>query len=620
MKSLKEIIIQMKKINQILIALSLVFVFSCDTEDLLMEEAVSNQTADSFFSTPAGFEDLSKSIYPLLRVIIEQRELVLNGTDLFAGSSSWDQSTNALLNNRIDTYGSELTDGAGAISDLWTVLYKQINRSNILISRANDVIDGDATLIATRVAEAKFMRSLCLFWAVQQWGDVPMPLAETTAANKEVTRVASSEIYAQLITDLTAAETALPSTASDYGRATKSAAQHLLARVYLTRGWNFDGKLGGTTADFTQALSYADKVIASHPLVTNYADLWPKRSEDPTNQTFGPGDQDAKNSEVVFAVQYSDQAITNALQTDAGAVVNGDGGNNLHGLFGGGVDDVPGSPGRTSDYNRVLGVHHTTPAIYRLFDPINDTRYHHNFVEKVYAVVDNAGFVPAEGVTPIDIKSGDVVLEFRDWNSPAATADKGKDVGGTKDYAVINHDEYGIVDESNFHGQDKTPMMWKFWEPGIAYGNGFGEFDAVVMRSAEAYLIAAEAIVKGATGGALGGASDYYNKTVDRAVGGASVAANQAADPVGTALTTASYRATGTVTIDMILNERARELMGEGLRWYDLKRTEKLIERAKAMNPWIKGSNTIQSYHLLRPIPLTESDLSSNEITQNTGY
>ena len=50
-------------------------------------------------------------------------------------------------------------------------------------------------------------------------------------------------------------------------------------------------------------------------------------------------------------------------------------------------------------------------------------------------------------------------------------------------------------------------MMWKFWEPGIAYGNGFGEFDAVVMRSAEAYLIAAEAIVKGGTGGALGGAS-----------------------------------------------------------------------------------------------------------------
>ena len=81
MKSLKEINIQMKKINQILIVLSLLFVFSCDTEDILTEEAISNQTADSFFSTPAGFEDLSKSIYPLLRNIVEQRHLVLNGSE-----------------------------------------------------------------------------------------------------------------------------------------------------------------------------------------------------------------------------------------------------------------------------------------------------------------------------------------------------------------------------------------------------------------------------------------------------------------------------------------------------------------------------------------------------------
>jgi len=59
MKSLKEIKTEMKKINKILIAFSLVFAMSCDTESLLTEESISNQTAGAYFSTPSGFEDLT---------------------------------------------------------------------------------------------------------------------------------------------------------------------------------------------------------------------------------------------------------------------------------------------------------------------------------------------------------------------------------------------------------------------------------------------------------------------------------------------------------------------------------------------------------------------------------
>lgn len=140
------------------------------------------------------------------------------------------------------------------------------------------------------------------------------------------------------------------------------------------------------------------------------------------------------------------------------------------------------------------------------------------------------------------------------------------------------------------------------------------------MRSSEAYLIAAEAIVKGASNGSIGSAADYYNAVVNRAVG-ATNAANMAADPTDLDdLTTKSYRASGAVTIDMILDERAREFMGEGLRWYDLKRTGKLIERAKAFNPWIGGLNYIKEHHYLRPIPLSEIDLSSSDVAQNPGY
>ena len=623
MKNIKEINSKMKTLNKIILAFALILTISCDTDEVLIEESISNQTASDYFSTTTGFEDLSKSIYPLLRPISQMRALTLNGTDLFSNQTAWDQVGNQ-LNISIETYGPELTEGISEVQDMWVYNFKNVNRANTLITRAAGVNDDSyAATLNIRVAEAKFIRALSLFYLVQQFGDIPMPLEETTSANKEVTRVPSAEVYTQIITDLTEAEGVLPAVASDYGRATKGAAQHLLARVYLTRGWNFQNALGGSDADFNLAREYADKVIAAHPMVSDYLDLFPRKSEDPTNQTYGPGDQNAKNSEVVFAVQYSDAALTNVMETadQSGASFTGDGGNNSHSIFGGSHDESPGSPGRTEDYNRQLGQHNTLPGVWRLFDPNTDSRYALNFVEKVYAVVDNPGFVPAEGVAAIDISAGDVVVEYRDWNNPATTlAERGKDVGGDQNFAVINIDEIGKIDESNYHNANKTPMMWKFWEPGIPYGNGFGQFDHPLMRSSEAYLIAAEAIVKGAGAGTLGSAADYYNAVVNRAVG-ASNSANMAADPNDlSSLATKSYRATGTVTIDMILDERAREFMGEGLRWYDLKRTGKLIERAKAFNPWIGGLNYIQEHHYLRPIPLSEIDLATNDVSQNPGY
>ena len=44
------------------------------------------------------------------------------------------------------------------------------------------------------------------------------------------------------------------------------------------------------------------------------------------------------------------------------------------------------------------------------------------------------------------------------------------------------------------------------------------------------------------------------------------------------------------LTIDFILEERARELGGEQQRWFDLKRTGKLIEYVKKYNPDAKDN------------------------------
>jgi hypothetical protein len=267
-----------------------------------------------------------------------------------------------------------------------------------------------------------------------------------------------------------------------------------------------------------------------------------------------------------------------------------------------------------------------------MYDPQLDTRYDHNFLEVGYALLAVAGFKPLPLVNAnlkIDIKAGDTVVYFRPWNKPATTPDeRGIDVGGTRRYSVVNGSEWGggynIVNGVAASGfPSGEPSMWKFWQPGIPYADAAGTFNESIFRSAEAYLIAAEAIVKGATGGKLGGAEVYYNKVLDRALG-----VNAGADPKDakflanlSSLDAVSYRATaGNMTIDLILDERARELLGENERWYDLKRTGKLIERVLAYNPWAKKSNTIKQIHYLRPIPQSEIDLSFPAMTQNPGY
>jgi hypothetical protein len=74
------------------------------------------------------------------------------------------------------------------------------------------------------------------------------------------------------------------------------------------------------------------------------------------------------------------------------------------------------------------------------------------------------------------------------------------------------------------------------------------------------------------------------------------------------------------VTLDFILDERARELGGEQLRWFDLKRTGKLLTRVQALNP--DAAVNIKPYHVVRPIPQSQIDAVSNKssFTQNPGY
>ena len=312
------------------LSLAVLFVFLvAGCQNFLKEESISNITADSYITKEAGYEDLVKSCYPLLRDFILNHPLVLPGTDIFQ-AGGW--SKLAVGDGPyLDQYDIRLNASIGELSSFWDILYREIGRTNAAIGRADAIIYADAAKKAARISEAKFLRALSYFYLVQTWGDVPMPLIETVTSEKGVVRVPSAQVYAQILKDLSEAEAALPVTATDYGRVTKGAAQFLLARVYLTRGWNYKNSLGGSATDFKTALDWADKVIAAYPLVAQYKTLFPLRSNNPLTQYTGA--QNDRNTEVVFPIQYNSDVLTNAKEIATGGPTSREPGNYYHSIF-----------------------------------------------------------------------------------------------------------------------------------------------------------------------------------------------------------------------------------------------------------------------------------------------
>jgi len=118
----------------------------------------------------------------------------------------------------------------------------------------------------------------------------------------------------------------------------------------------------------------------------------------------------------------------------------------------------------------------------------------------------------------------------------------------------------------------------------------------------------AEAVLRGGTGGDLTTALGYVNAIRTRS---GDVTAGNAPGAI----------AGGQLTLDFILDERARELYWEGHRRPDLIRFDKYTG-SDYLWPWkggVKDGTSIEEKRAIFPIPA--SDMGSNpNLDQNTGY
>lgn len=295
----------MKNINIIIgvlcIGSLLMFVTSCH-EKFLEEEVHDFYTPDNFFTDAASAEAALTPCYNFWPNYVRPQyaftlwELPGPGMAARYAADAW-----GLYGDSWIFTGSEFS-----LENAYNTVYYVINECNLVIQSVPELTfveeNPEGYDLKTRyVAEAKFLRAWYHFWAVRTWGDIVLRTKFSKSID-ELYQAATpaAEVYDTIISDLKFAEQYLPEVneyaSGDLSRACKGAAQALLAKVYLTRGYMTYKQ----EDDFQNAANYCQKVINKgiHQLAASPYDLI-LYYKDAASQDYA-----ATNYEVIFECNY----------------------------------------------------------------------------------------------------------------------------------------------------------------------------------------------------------------------------------------------------------------------------------------------------------------------------
>ncbi len=260
-------------------------VVSC-SEDFIERTPLDSYTVSNFYENADQITQAVNALYPVIRgdytgELWQLGEFRSDNTTYQLNA----QDRGAIRTEEIDYF---LSNSAMApANSLWNSSYQAISRANLLLDRVDEAdFAGQEDLRTLRTAEARFVRAFMYWQLVRNFGDAVLilePIFEE-AALLQFDRVPVDQIYSQaILPDLEFAIANLPATypRTETGRATRGAAQMLLAQAYFTR------------KDYASAKPILDSLAANqqYGLFPDYRGL------------FAP--ENDNNREIIFAAQFS---------------------------------------------------------------------------------------------------------------------------------------------------------------------------------------------------------------------------------------------------------------------------------------------------------------------------
>lgn len=557
-----------------LLAALLLGAAGCNEREFLNEVPKDFYSPENSYQNEANFNAALTDLYARVRAM----NSVNAGADFYSEVLGTDLAYNARLDNaRIGNYASAITPQAAIPRHHWVNWYKVIANANTIIARLpkSSVPEARRNGIG---AEAKLFRAWSYRQLVHLFGGVPLVLEEATTPRSDYTRATKDEVLRQIVTDATEAAANLPTVAAATdGRLNKAVANHLLAETYIA------------LKDYDKAIAAATEVIQNSglSLMTDRFGSLRTGPGDVYYDLFRVGNQNRKagNTEAIWVIQYELDVIGGGLISAGGAL------NNLERVVSPALLSVVDADGKAA-LNKSLGA-----------STLNSGGRGVAFVRPTdYWTYEIWGLDPKKDnrvVTSTDIRTSpfNIVRDFV-YTNPLSPKFVGKSIIDfpAPNWVAQSWRWYPYPSKVTTPGQHPTALLDDPVLLTLKATAGQTYRDNYLIRLPETYFLRAEAYL---LKGDAAKAADDLNVVRNRAK----------ATPVTPAQ----------VTLDYILDERARELIFEEDRRVTLQRMGKLVERVRKYNPMNKAN--IADHNALFPIPFSEIEANKNgKLEQNPGY